>query len=344
MEIRTRAPSRVGLAGNPSDGYGGRAVALALENFEAWSAIETEAGIRITSERDGDLVLASPAEAIARADSHAVPHRLALAACRRFFSFANEGGFIPGTPDPSQGFRLVYGSDIPEMVGLGGSSALAVSILRALGARYGVPIPDDHLPTVALEVETVELGIHAGLMDRVAQVWGGLTWMDLSEDLLQASGNGRYERLPVDALPPLYVAWKKGLAAGSETVHNSLRDRYMSGEPMVLETMRELAAAADRARVCLLEGRPADLATVMDDTFDLRCRMLDVGEGNRRLVEIGRQWGAGVNQAGSGGAVVGAYDGDPGRLACLRTSYDEFGARLVVPTWPEAQTGGSTGT
>jgi hypothetical protein len=48
-------------------------------------------------------------------------------------------------------------------------------------------------------------------------------------------------------------------------------------------------------------------------------------------VQIGRQLGAAVKFAGSGGAVIGCYDGDPGRLARLKRAYGDFGATLVVP-------------
>jgi len=38
-----------------------------------------------------------------------------------------------------------------------------------------------------------------------------------------------------------------------------------------------------------------------------------------------------VNFAGSGGAVVGSYDGDPERLRRLSAAYTELGAKLIVP-------------
>ena len=43
----------------------------------------------------------------------------------------------------------------------------------------------------------------------------------------------------------------------------------------------------------------------MNRSFELRTSMLDVGERQQRLVDVGRQAGAAVNSAGSGGSVVG---------------------------------------
>jgi len=48
-------------------------------------------------------------------------------------------------------------------------------------------------------------------------------------------------------------------------------------------------------------------------------------------VETGRKLGAAVKFAGSGGAVVGSYDGDPARLQRLASAYKASGATLVVP-------------
>jgi len=341
MRIDAWSPSRAGLAGNPSDGYGGRVVAVAIGDFGAWAAIHEEHGVCLQSSRDGALSFSSPDEALDRSAAGG-RHALALAACRRFFAEALARGWTARVPGPGEGFHLSYGCDIPERVGLAGSSALAVAILRALAGRYGVAFPDADLACVALQVETREMGIHAGLMDRVAQVLGGLLYMDLSSDLVADTGRGRYERLPVENLPPLFLAWDPRLAAGSDAVHNTLLERFRRGDPQVLAVMRDLAQLADEARSRLCGPRRSDLSDVLDGTFDLRCRLLDVGDGNRRLVETGRRLGAGLNQAGSGGAVVGAYDGDADRLRALKTAYEEIGARFLVPRVAPVPTGGST--
>jgi glucuronokinase len=331
MKVQTYAPTRAGLAGNPSDGYGGRAVALALTAFGARATIEPDTEIRISSEV-GTVRFTSPERLAASDDRPENPHRLALACCRRFLTHALERGWLDALPPPSEGFRLAYASDIPRHVGLAGSSAIAVAVLRALAARYGAAIPEPELPGLALAVETEELGIHGGLMDRVAQVFGGLTYMDLSDEALGVDGRPLVQSLPPDNLPGLFIAWNDRLAAGSEEVHNPLRERVERGEPTALQLLAELAELADRARDVLLAGDGPGLVPIMTRNFELRSRLIDVGDGNRALVEAGRRVGAGVKQAGSGGAVVGAHDGDPARLARLRTAYGRIGARFVVPS------------
>src|SRR5215203_5069573 len=71
--------------------------------------------------------------------------------------------------------RIRYGWTIPREVGLGSLSAIVVATLRALAAHAGATIADADLPRLALALETEELGIAAGLQDRVAQTYEGVT-------------------------------------------------------------------------------------------------------------------------------------------------------------------------
>jgi glucuronokinase len=228
-------------------------------------------------------------------------------------------------------FVLEAQSDIPFKVGLAGSSAIVTAAVRAQMDYHEVAIPQHELPGLILSVETEELGMPGGLMDRVAQVYGGLTYMNLSAERLEAYGYSDVRPLPPANLPPLFVAFRSDLAEGSEVVHGDLRRRFDAREALVLDTMAELAALADRARDLIEADRGHEIVPLMDRNLELRDRVAPISEGNRELVRCGRQLGAGVKFAGSGGAVVGAYDGDPGRLAALLAAYTAIGAGFLVP-------------
>lgn len=96
------------------------------------------------------------------------------------------------------GFTLEYETDIPRQSGLGGSSAMIIAALRGLFKFYRLPkhyISESEFAKLALSVETNELGIAAGLQDRIVQVYGGMTYMDFSVC------TGEYERLDSRLLP-----------------------------------------------------------------------------------------------------------------------------------------------
>src|SRR5207248_8806701 len=85
-----------------------------------------------------------------------------------------------------------FESSIPRQVGLAGSSAIIVATLRCLMDFYGVEIPLDVQPSLALAVEVEELNITAGLQDRVIQVYEGLVYMDFAQETLQETHGYRH--------------------------------------------------------------------------------------------------------------------------------------------------------
>jgi glucuronokinase len=203
--------------------------------------------------------------------------------------------------------------------------------MRALMEFFGVEIPKPVLPGIILGVELDELKIGAGLQDRVAQVYEGVVFMDFDKERMARDGHGLYEPIDPARLPPLFVAYHDSLAEGTEVTHNDLRSRYNRGEPQVLDGIRRWAELAQQARDLIVAGGGPRIGPLMDANFDLRADLIPISPGNRRLVETGRELGAAVNFAGSGGAVVGCYDGDPERLARLAVAYAETGARLILP-------------
>lgn len=290
--------ARAGLLGNPSDGYGGACIATELRNFSARVRCREAEGVRFVPGPRDRARFASLDELVGRIDrlGYYGGRRLLMAAVRRFRAHCASAGLEL----PDRGFALSYATDIPDHVGLAGSSALVTGAFRCLMDHFGVEIDELTLPTLVLEAETVELGLSAGLMDRVVQAWGGVVHMELGREMLEERGHGSYTRMDADALPPLYVAWHPGLAEGSEVTHDDLRRRFEEGEPRVVETMEELSSLTGEGRRLLERGRGEELGPLMDRNFDLRARICRIGEGNRRLVEIGRRLGAHPKFAGSG--------------------------------------------
>jgi glucuronokinase len=256
------------LAGNPSDGYGGAVLAVTLESLTA----------------EG-VVLPTRAGGGAAGDAG----RLVDAARSRF-----RADVLPGSEPPA----VRVSTTIPRSVGLGGSSALVIAVLRALCEHYAVVLEPAAMAELALSIEVDDLGIAAGLQDRVAQCHGGVTFMEFG------CSPPRYESLDRGLLPPLVVAWREDSAAHSGGVHGDLRERYGAGDSVVRRSMAELGKLARAARAALVSGDAAALARCADASFAARARMMDLDPRHVEMVHIGRAAGAGVNYAGSGGAIV----------------------------------------
>ena len=160
--------------------------------------------------------------------------RLLQATCKCFHDYCCQRGLDLASRQPA-GFSLAYSSDIPRQLGLSGSSAIALAALNCLLAHYDLEeaVPVEDRPGLALRAEA-ELGITAGLQDRVIQTYGGCVFMDFDEEHFQRSGRGRYASLDPASLPPLHLIYApqpSGKDSGS--VHAGLRRRWLEGDPAV---------------------------------------------------------------------------------------------------------------
>jgi len=328
MIIRRKAYPRVGLIGNPSDGYFGKTIAFSFSNFCAQVVLyETPTLEILPNVRDHSRFssIGGLAEDVS-AFGYYGGIRLLKATIKRFYDYCQEQGIQLH----SRNFTTHYESDIPHLVGLAGSSAIITACMRCLMTFYGVTIPKPELPNLILSVEKDELGISAGLQDRVAQVYQGVVYMDFARELMTRQGYGDYRDLEAGALPPLYVAYRVELSEGSEVFHNNIRYRFEKQDPEVLAAMQHWAALTDRARECLETGRGADIGALLDENFDQRARLYRLSRGNLQMVEIARSVGASAKFTGSGGAIVGTYDGEE-MYAALEEKMAAAGIRVLKP-------------
>jgi len=219
---------------------------------------------------------------------------------------------------PARNFTARYRSSIPRQVGLAGSSAIVTATLRALMDFFELTIPKEQQATLVWSAETEELGITAGLQDRVVQVYEGLVYMDFSKELMERRGYGDYVSMDPALLPRMYVAYQPRSAKVSGKVLNDLRTRWEQGDAEVHATLGRIAALASAGRDALLEGDRERFASLMNENFDLRRRVMRISEHDLAMVGAARALGASAKLTGSGGAIIGTY------------ADDEMQARLVA--------------
>jgi glucuronokinase len=329
--IRKRAYARAGLVGNPSDGYHGKTISISVRNFHAevvlyeWEDVELilsdedQSRFRSVQELARDVKLHGYYGGI----------RLVKATIKKFVEFCGRQGHRLH----DRNFSIRYHSTIPRQVGLAGSSAIIVATLRCLIDFYQTPIPLEIQPSLAMAVETEELGIAAGLQDRVIQVYEGLVYMDFGRERMQDLGGyryGIYERLDPALLPPLYIAYKDEVSEPTEVFHNDIRARYHRGEVKVVEAMSKFAALAAQARDALLAGDRPRLALLMNENFDTRRSIYQLPAAQVEMVEVARRVGASAKFAGSGGAIIGSYQ-DEAMLEKLQVQLSRIGCVVMKP-------------
>jgi glucuronokinase len=326
--IETYGYARAGFLGNPSDGYFGKTLSFAMSNFRARVLLYPSGRLEIRPSK-ADLPVFESLDDLYRTTRWRGYYggiRIIQALIVRLIDYCRE----QGRELENRNFTLEYESNIPQRLGLGGSSAIITASLRALCQYYGLDIPLPIQANLVLETETRELNVPAGLQDRVIQAYHGLVYMDFSRHLMESRGYGEYEKLNPGLLPNVYVACRTSLSEGTEVFHSNLRERWRRGDRDVVDAMVTWAGYAEEGRRCLLEGNYSRLDELVNANFDLRSRVYQIDKGNLEMVHTARKAGATSNFAGSGGAIVGTYK-DEDMFARLSDYMKPLGVSVIKP-------------
>ena len=306
MTVKSYAYGRVSLLGNPSDLYGGKCISFTFDrsvnvslNDSLEFKIENKDGVERTLDYNGchDLIKAS----------------------------INELWIM------EKDFHVRYESDIPIGRGLAGSSAIVIATIRALNEHFGLGLDSYQIAERALHTELDHLGIAAGFQDRYVIAFEGVLHMDFKgkEHMRRADPLGVITRLHVGSIP--HFLCFSGDPKTSADVHNSLRDRFLSGETTIKDHMDRIGDLANEGIDYLLKADWARVGLLMNKNTELREMICPHRESDMHIIKEALRYGAlGAKLAGSGGAVVVL---DPGGKSFIKMNflYSCFKPRIVRP-------------
>jgi glucuronokinase len=327
MIITTKTYARAGLIGNPSDGYFGKTIAFTVRNFAACITLYESPELEIKFHRNDQLMFKSMRQLVAdiQFSGYYGGVRLIKAAIKKFYDHCPKGII-----DLDKNFTISYDSNVPLRVGLAGSSAIITSVMTALMCFYEVEIEKPILANLVLSVETEELGISAGLQDRVAQVFQDIVYMDFDRDHMEEYGYGVYEYVSSESLPNFYIAYTDDLSEGTEVFHNDIRQRFDNGDRQVHDAMHEFADLSTKFKDALQAGNILEMNKLINRNFNLRASIYKISQRNWELINCARNVGASSKFCGSGGAIVGIYT-DETMYQQLATEMKKIGTTLIKP-------------
>ena len=144
------------------------------------------------------------------------------------------------------GIRITTRTDAPRGSGLGGSSALSVTLVRAISELAGDPVEGDELIALVRDLETRLLGVPAGIQDYYPPVYGGLAALHLEPGVVR-----RHEiSLPIDKLTEHFLLHYTGIAHFSGTNNWEMYKRQVDGKKKVqrgFDKIRDSAIEMEKA-------------------------------------------------------------------------------------------------
>ncbi|CAG8639425.1 11166_t:CDS:2 [Ambispora leptoticha] len=329
--IKTQSYARVGIMGNPSDGFYGQTISMLINNFSVeLTLLPNEFAnnpkeyqvINFQSSETGQVMYTFPNMNALITTSSSIFDQdnqgssLLWATCKVFHEYCKTHDIPFLGENNNRGFTISFKTTIPRQVGLGGSSAIITAFWKALMIFYGVSrnqISLEIQASLVLAVEKDVLGIFAGLQDRVIQTFGGLMFMDFGKEYLERQGFGKYERISHENLPPgLWLAYETK-PSDSGKIHSEVRTRWEAGDAQVISAMHRFAEFAKQAKEILSQRTNntqqtrnharKELARLMNENFSLRRELYGdhvLGPANLFIIEISRIYGFAAKLTGSG--------------------------------------------
>jgi len=229
------------------------------------------------------------------------------------------------------GIRITTRTDAPRGSGLGGSSALTITLVRALSELAGSPVEGDDLIALVRDLETRLIGVPAGLQDYYPAVYGGIAAIHLNPGAVI-----RHEiPLPIERLAEHMLLHYTGIAHFSGTNNWEMYKRQIDGKRKVHKGFEKIAQSAADMEKALMVGdfRAAGEALAREWT---NRKALVTGISTPEIeaaIEAATgagAWGGKVCGAGGGGCVV--FLVPPDRRHDVRRALGEIPGRILEAT------------
>jgi D-glycero-alpha-D-manno-heptose-7-phosphate kinase len=203
------------------------------------------------------------------------------------------------------GIRITTRTDAPRGSGLGGSSALAITLVRALSELAGDPVEGDALIALVRDLETRLLGVPAGIQDYYPPVYGGLASLHLEPGAVVR----RPLALPVSELAEHMLLHYTGIAHFSGTNNWELYKRQIDGKKKVQKGLAAITESAIEMEKALEGGNLEAAGAALAHEWENRKALIE-GISNAEIdaaiaaAHGAGAWGGKVCGAGGGGCII----------------------------------------
>ncbi|HVS29988.1 MAG TPA: hypothetical protein VMS98_00910 [Thermoanaerobaculia bacterium] len=204
-----------------------------------------------------------------------------------------------------KGISITTRTDAPRGSGLGGSSALSITLVRALSELAGGPVEGEHLISLVRDLETRLLNVPAGIQDYYPPVFGGLA----SLHLVPGAPVRHRIATPVADLAAHMLLHYTGVAHFSGTNNWEMYKRHIDGRKKIQKGMSKIAATSIEMEKALEGGDFAAAGAALAQEWRNRKALIDgistpeIDAAIDAAVGAGA-WGGKVCGAGGGGCVV----------------------------------------
>lgn len=304
MIIRTRAPLRLGLAGGGTDvspyceEFGG-AILNATIDYYAYTGLEPL--------NNGKVEFIS-ADLKQTAECESAPFLVPDGRLDLFKAVYNHvvKNYNHGIP---LSLRMSTRVDVPAGSGLGSSSTLVVSMLKAYVEWMNLPLDEYQLAHTAFVIERMEAGLQGGKQDQYAAAFGGFNFMEFGQNGHVLVNPLRIKDWVVSELEASLLLYFTGKSRTSADIIDEQSQNVRNRNEMALAAMHSIKEEAFRMKECLLRGDFRLLHEVLRGSWESKKRMASqitnehIEQLYSRALEAGA-YCAKISGAGGGGFMM----------------------------------------
>lgn len=144
--------------------------------------------------------------------------------------------------------------DVPAGSGLGSSSTLVVSIIKAYTELLSLPFGDYDISHLAYEIERIDLKMQGGKQDHYAATFGGFNFMEFYKDDKTVINPLRIRRWIISELEQSLILFNTGTSRESSNIIIEQSKKISQNSKKTIDAMLQIKQEAINIKEYLLKG------------------------------------------------------------------------------------------